>query len=139
MKNSYTAAAAQFEPVSGNCAANMEKMLKLCDRAADAGASLIVFPELALTGYYLKADALRSLAVPAEGEWSRPLREKAAARQMMIAVGYPEREAAHAGAAREPSCAGAGRACFCLNLPPPPRWLFTFRPPLDPPTKTPFG
>lgn len=110
MKNSYTAAAAQFEPVSENCAANMEKMLKLCDRAADAGASLIVFPELALTGYYLKADVLRSLAVPAEGEWSRPLREKAAARQMMIAVGYPEREAAHAGAAGEPSCGGAGRA-----------------------------
>lgn len=108
MKERYIAAAAQFQPVSGNCAANMEKMLKLCDGAADAGASLIVFPELALTGYYLKADVLRSLAVPAEGDWSRPLREKAAARQMIIAVGYPEREAAPAGAAWEPSCAGAG-------------------------------
>ena len=109
MKERYTAAAAQFKPVSGNCAANMEKMLKLCDRAADAGASLIVFPELALTGYYLKADVLRSLAVPAEGEWSRPLREKAAARQMIIAAGYPEREAAPVGAAVDPSCAASAR------------------------------
>lgn len=85
-------AAAQFVPDSGNCAANMKKMLDLTDRAADAGASLVLFPELALTGYYLKADVLRELAVPAEGSWSGPLREKAAERGIMIAAGYPERD-----------------------------------------------
>ena len=90
MKNSFTAAAAQFTPVSGDPEANLRKMEKLCDMAAEAGASLIVLPELALTGYYLKADALRALAVPQDGSWSAPLREKAKKHHLLIAVGYPE-------------------------------------------------
>ena len=94
MKNSFTAAAAQFTPVSGDPEANLQKMEKLCDMAAGAGASLLVLPELALTGYYLKADALRALAVPAEGSWSAPLREKAKEHHLLIAVGYPELAAA---------------------------------------------
>ncbi len=94
MKNSFTAAAAQFTPVSGDPEANLRKMEKLCDMAAEAGASLIVLPELALTGYYLKADALRALAVPQDGSWSAPLREKAKEHHLIIAVGYPELAAA---------------------------------------------
>ena len=94
MKNSFTAAAAQFIPVSGEPEANLRKMEKLCDMAAEAGASLLVLPELALTGYYLKADALRALAVPAEGSWSAPLREKAKELHLLIAAGYPELAAA---------------------------------------------
>ena len=94
MKNSFTAAAAQFTPVSGDPEANLRKMEKLCDMAAEAGASLIVLPELALTGYYLKADALRALAVPQDGSWSAPLREKAKEHHLLIAVGYPELAAA---------------------------------------------
>ncbi len=90
MRNSFTAAAAQFIPVSGDPEANLRKMEKLCGMAAEAGASLLVLPELALTGYYLKADALRALAVPAEGIWSAPLREKAKEHHLLIAVGYPE-------------------------------------------------
>ena len=94
MKNSFTAAAAQFTPVSGDPEANLQKMEKLCDMAAGAGASLLVLPELALTGYYLKADALRALAVPAEGSWSAPLRKKAKEHHLLIAAGYPELAAA---------------------------------------------
>ena len=94
MKNSFTAAAAQFIPVSGEPEANLRKMEKLCDMAAEAGASLLVLPELALTGYYLKADALRALAVPAEGSWSAPLRKKAKEHHLLIAAGYPELAAA---------------------------------------------
>ena len=90
MKDSFTAAAAQFTPVSGDPEANLRKMEKLCDMAAEDGASLIVLPELALTGYYLKADVLRALAVPREGSWSAPLREKAKEHHLLIAVGYPE-------------------------------------------------
>jgi len=94
MRNSFTVAAAQFTPVSGDPEANLRKMEKLCDMAAEAGASLIVLPELALTGYYLKADALRALAVPQDGSWSAPLREKAKEYHLLIAVGYPELAAA---------------------------------------------
>ena len=94
MRNSFTVAAAQFTPVSGDPEANLRKMEKLCDMAAEAGASLIVLPELALTGYYLKADALRALAVPQDGSWSAPLREKAKKHHLIIAVGYPELAAA---------------------------------------------
>ena len=90
MKNSFKAAAAQFVPVSGDPETNLRKMEKLCDMAAEAGASLLVLPELALTGYYLKADALRALAVPAEGSWSAHLREKAKEHHLLIAAGYPE-------------------------------------------------
>ena len=91
MRKNYTIAAAQFTPVSGDCEANLRKMEELCGKAAEAKASLILFPELALTGYYLKADALRALAVPAEGSWSGPLRQKAEELHMIIAVGYPEK------------------------------------------------
>ena len=94
MRNSFTVAAAQFTPVSGDPEANLRKMEKLCDMAAEVGASLIVLPELALTGYYLKADALRALAVPQDGSWSAPLREKAKKHHLLIAVGYPELAAA---------------------------------------------
>ena len=94
MKNSFTAAAAQFTPVSGDPEANLQQMEKLCDMAAGAGASLLVLPELALTGYYLKADALRALAVPAEGSWSAPLREKAKELHRLSAAGSPELAAA---------------------------------------------
>ncbi len=114
MKNSFTAAAAQFTPVSGDPEANLRKMEKLCDMAAEAGASLIVLPELALTGYYLKADALRALAVPQDGSWSAPLRKKAKEHHLLIAVGYPELAAAGcpelAPAADAPAASAASAA-----------------------------
>lgn len=44
-------AAIQFQPVFGNKAANLKKMAALGKTAAEAGAKLIVFPELATSGY----------------------------------------------------------------------------------------
>ena len=113
MKNSFTAAAAQFIPVSGDPEANLRKMEKLCDMAAEDGASLIVLPELALTGYYLKADALRALAVPAEGSWSAPLREKAKEHHLLIAVGYPE--LAPAGCREPAPAASMYNSCLLIG------------------------
>ena len=111
MKNSFTAAAAQFTPVSGDPEANLRKMEKLCDMAAEAEASLIVLPELALTGYYLKADALRALAVPREGSWSAPLREAAKKHHLIIAVGYPEL----APAADAPAALSMYNSCLLIG------------------------
>lgn len=123
MKNSFTAAAAQFTPVSGDPEANLRKMEKLCDMAAEAGASLIVLPELALTGYYLKADALRALAVPQDGSWSAPLRAAAKKHHLIIAVGYPElapaSEALAASAASAASATSAAPGSITPGRPAP--------------------
>jgi predicted amidohydrolase len=45
---------AQVAPRLGDVPANLERHLELIDDAASAGAALVVFPELSLTGYFLK-------------------------------------------------------------------------------------
>lgn len=47
-------AIAQLQPRLGDVAANLERHLDLAARAAEGGAALLVFPELSLTGYFLK-------------------------------------------------------------------------------------
>src|SRR5688500_1549372 len=49
----YTVALAQINVALGNPEANLKKHLEYVERAREAGASLLVFPELSLTGYYL--------------------------------------------------------------------------------------
>ena len=44
-------AAAQLNPVVGDLAGNVTKILDALKAAKDAGADLLVTPELALTGY----------------------------------------------------------------------------------------
>lgn len=50
----FRIALAQIDPVLGDMKANVEKHVALADRAASAGARLVVFPELSLTGYSIK-------------------------------------------------------------------------------------
>lgn len=50
----FKIALAQIDPTLGDVQKNVEKHLDYCQRAKDAGASLIVFPELSLTGYTVK-------------------------------------------------------------------------------------
>lgn len=47
-------ALAQIDPVLGDLNANIAKHLEWADRARTAGAGLIIFPELSLTGYGIK-------------------------------------------------------------------------------------
>jgi predicted amidohydrolase len=47
-------ALAQVAPRLGDVAANLDRHLELIDEAAGGGAALVVFPELSLTGYFLK-------------------------------------------------------------------------------------
>ncbi len=49
-----TIALAQINTVLGNVQANLEKHLEMIDQAHAAGADLLVFPELSLTGYVLQ-------------------------------------------------------------------------------------
>ena len=45
---------AQIAPRLGDVGANLERHLELIEEAAASGAALVVFPELSLTGYFLK-------------------------------------------------------------------------------------
>jgi predicted amidohydrolase len=47
-------ALAQVAPRLGDVAANLDRHLELIDQAGAGGADLVVFPELSLTGYFLK-------------------------------------------------------------------------------------
>jgi NAD+ synthase (glutamine-hydrolysing) len=50
----YTVALAQIDVTLGDLECNLTKHLEYVERARDAGASLLIFPELSLTGYYLQ-------------------------------------------------------------------------------------
>ncbi len=73
----FRLALAQIDPVLGDLEANVAKHCALADRAAAAGAQLVVFPELGLTGYSIK-DMNWDLAVNLRGGDRRiaPLVEK---------------------------------------------------------------
>ena len=50
----FRLALAQIDPVLGDIQRNIEKHIVQADKAAAAGAQLVVFPELSLTGYSIK-------------------------------------------------------------------------------------
>lgn len=50
----FKIALAQIDPALGNLQNNVGKHVDFCTRAKEAGADLIVFPELSLTGYSIK-------------------------------------------------------------------------------------
>ena len=88
---SLVLACGQFVPEPGSIEANRAIMLGQMEEAKSLGASLIVFPELALTGY-LPPDEIGPLAVSVEGPELRPLRDAAALLHLGAAVGIPELE-----------------------------------------------
>ena len=81
-------AIAQVAPALGAFERNRAMHLDRIDRARAAGARLIVFPELSLTGYYLK-DLANDLAMSPEDERLRPIAE--ASRDIDIMAGFVER------------------------------------------------
>ncbi|RCS25074.1 hydrolase [Phyllobacterium salinisoli] len=83
----------QMQVASGNVAANLGSIAEAAQKAADNGASLLVAPELALTGYGA-GDAIRSLAEPADGAQIAKLEAIAAAHGVAIVSGFAERDGA---------------------------------------------
>ena len=51
MERPLTLALVQMKPVLGDIPTNLDQILALTEQAANKGAGLIIFPELALTGY----------------------------------------------------------------------------------------
>ena len=75
-------ASVQFEHAPGDKSANFARIEAFADRAADAGAEIVVFPECCITGYWwmrhLDRAELEALAEPVfDGPSSQRLTELA--------------------------------------------------------------
>jgi predicted amidohydrolase len=82
-------AACQFEPVVGDASANLTV---LREQAAGVDADVVVFPELAVTGYDL--ETAREDAAPVPGRWTDALADAADEADATLVVGLPERAGA---------------------------------------------
>lgn len=80
----------QFTSRQGDTQANLARMLQLTDQAAEAGADLVVFPELAYSGYYCPSYQMQLCAEPQDGPFVQTLRKKAKEKRIHIIAGYPE-------------------------------------------------
>jgi predicted amidohydrolase len=89
MTHARSVAAAQTVPIRGDIASNIAQHIQLARAAADAGAQLLVFPELSLTGYEL--DLAAALAFTENDSRLTPLIEVASAASLALVVGAPIR------------------------------------------------
>jgi NAD+ synthase (glutamine-hydrolysing) len=88
-------ALAQVNATVGDLAANSELVVEWTRRAADAGARLVVFPEMMLTGYPVEDLALRTSFVDASIATLRSTAERLAAEglgEIAVVTGYLDRK-----------------------------------------------
>jgi len=88
----YTVALAQMTPRLGDVAANITRHLELVAAARKAGASLLMFPELSLTGYFLR-DLTPEVALPRDADALRQL--ASASGELAVGVGFVEETSDH--------------------------------------------
>jgi predicted amidohydrolase len=81
---------AQISPVFGNLEANLQKHYYFTDIAIKNGAELIIFPEMALTGYYLK-DLVPLKSIGPDFTELKSLMEMS--QEIDIVTSFPERSA----------------------------------------------
>lgn len=82
---------AQMEPVLHDKASNLAKMFTYVKQAAALKADLILFPELALTGYFTR-ERTAELAEDTEGPSVKQVREWAKTHNLKIIFGFAERK-----------------------------------------------
>ncbi len=88
----FLAAAAQISPRLGNLDANRELLVEEVRKAEAQGVDLLVFPELSLTGYFLK-DMVPEVAVRCN---TAPMKEVAAlSDKVSLVVGFVEESGRH--------------------------------------------
>lgn len=90
MVPSIQVALVQCYPRLGDKAGNLEAMCTALRRAASAGAQLVLFPEMSLTGYLLQPSQL-ALAEAADGPSLSALGELCAELDVACVVSFPER------------------------------------------------
>jgi NAD+ synthase (glutamine-hydrolysing) len=89
----YTVALAQINAKLGDVEANLARHLDYVEQAREAGTSLLIFPELSLTGYYLQ-DITGEVGMPVDppGDALRKLMEVSRRHDMDICVGFVEED-----------------------------------------------
>jgi len=134
-RETVSVACVNFCPVWGDKAANLSKIKALSKQAADQGNNVIVFPELALSGYECSEDMgaekgscrmHRELAEPIPGPSTEDIQTLARKLDVYIIFGMPERDRAKSDAhyisaviAGPDGLLGVYRK---LHLAPPPRF-----------------
>lgn len=88
-----TVACAQIEPVVGRKRENLDKTADWIERAAKAGASLVVLPELCDSGYVFESrtEAAELASRYDDGESTELWTELARARNLVVVAGFCER------------------------------------------------
>lgn len=90
----FKLALAQFAPRLGDVDANLKRMLDLIAQAQAQHADLAIFPELALTGYYLQ-DLVTNVAARPSPDEPRFAPLLAASRNLDLVIGFVEEDARH--------------------------------------------
>lgn len=86
-------AAVQMQPALLDVPANLKRVLESATQAAAHGARLIVFPEMALSGYAITPDEAQAVAQVIPGPATESLRATCAASGAAVVVGMLERDA----------------------------------------------
>ena len=89
-KNPFGIAVVQMDPKSGDVRSNLEAIEALAKHAAGGGASLVIIPELATTGYLLD-DRIARLAETIPGDTSARLCDIARENSVYLVCGMIER------------------------------------------------
>ena len=93
MKQDIRVACGQFAAKPGDAPSNVARMIRYASQARSEGCSLIVFPELIVTGY-LAPECVLSLAEPLTGPSVNRLAQAADQIGIAIAFGMAERDEA---------------------------------------------
>ena len=88
MQSDCTLTLAQIEPTLGNLTENLSQHLETIDAALAAGSRMVLFPELSLTGYFLK-DQTADVALRLDSAEMTSL--LARSKDISIGVGFVER------------------------------------------------
>lgn len=88
---SVSVALCQLSPTIGDVDANRGRILAAVEAASESGASVVVLPELATSGYVFEDEAeARCLAEPTDGPTTSALHDVAASLDVTVVVGLPE-------------------------------------------------
>ena len=87
----FTVAAIQFAPTKGDLSANLDRIAELTRQAVEDGADLCVFPESAVTAYFLEGGASEHSLTPDELFQELTKRLNALKRPVDVLVGFYEK------------------------------------------------